>query len=468
MREIADCGELSTLVSCVHLNARHAQWTVVAAAGPVEQQPSSARVSFYWIYGRTYGRPQKEPSFRFFPQGTNVGSYMPLETAGSAALLVHSAQGFVVKAAGALTSSSWMEGVHLPPLNSEQAKVLATTFVQAWVQYGHEKCKPLQTQRGSVRDFPRFFGPTAHSPTNINDKALMRGLVFACFDFEKKFGPKRVRNLMGDPFIQTNGDDVHVLFSTRESSSNSGGGGGGSGGGGGKGEEQVWPLQPNVRLLACDVGRSRLAFGGATEQLTRDVEARLLGRSVDPAKWPPSKEAQHGLHWVTSGTQEAHMATKQAERARSKEKERLDACMAPGGIHGLEQQQRDLGKCRTSEERRRAMRAWFTWLPFAEFLYNSRAARQRAHDRSIRWRRYLQQIEFGVTRDLVQALQRADAENKQYLDHSRPMAPQGRERRCQHCLLLVPLTHSVSWQERVGSQALEGGPSPPPTCAHCV
>ena len=131
------------------------------------------------------------------------------------------------------------------------------------------------------------------------------------------------------------------------------------------------------------------------------------------------------------------MATKQAERVRSKEKERLDACMAPGGIHGLEQQQRDLGKCQTSEERRRAMRAWFTWLPFAEFLYNSRAARQRAHDRSIRWRRYLQQIEFGVTRDLVQALQRADAENKQYLDHSRPMAPQGRERRCQHCLLLL-------------------------------
>jgi hypothetical protein len=223
-----------------------------------------------------------------------------------------------------------------------------------------------------------------------------------------------------------------------------------------------------VRVLACDVGRSRLAFGGATEQLTRDVEAVLLERSVDPAKWPSSKEAQHGLHWVTGKTQEAHLATKQAERARSKEKERLDACMAPGGIHGLEQQQRDLGKCRTSEEQRRAMRAWFTWLLFAEFLYNSRAARQRAHDRSIRGRRYLQQIEFGVTKDLVQALQRADAENKQYLDHSCPMVPQRRERRCQHCLLLLPSAHSVSQQERVGSQALEGAPSPHPTCAHCV
>ena len=197
------------------------------------------------------------------------------------------------------------------------------------------------------------------------------------------------------------------------------------------------------------------------------MEARLLGQSVDPAKWPPSKEAQHGLHWVTSGTQEAHMATKQAERARSKEKERLDACMAPGGIQAWSSSSvtwASAKRVRSGAERcARGLRGCHL-----QSFYNSRAARQRAHDRSIRWRRYLQQIEFGVTRDLVQALQRADAENKQYLDHSRPMAPQGRERRCQHCLLLVPLTHSVSWQERVGSQALEGGPSPPPTCAHCV
>ena len=102
------------------------------------------------------------------------------------------------------------------------------------------------------------------------------------------------------------------------------------------------------------------------------MEAELLGDDV--AEWPPDRNDDKGLQWMTGGTEEAMLRTRQHEKERAREKDQLNAIMVPGGIDGLERSQRDPAVCRDEQQ----LLASFHWqmllLPFSTFLYNSPAA----------------------------------------------------------------------------------------------
>ena len=94
-----------------------------------------------------------------------------------------------------------------------------------------------------------------------------------------------------------------------------------------------------IRAIGVDVNQDGLSFGVATARFQRDVEAELLGDDV--AEWLPDRNDDKGLQWMTGGTEEAMLRTRQHEKERAREKHQLNAIMVPGGIDGLERSQRD-------------------------------------------------------------------------------------------------------------------------------
>jgi hypothetical protein len=82
------------------------------------------------------------------------------------------------------------------------------------------------------------------------------------------------------------------------------------------------------------------------------VELELLGDDEGSrvAEWPPNRNDDKGLQWMTGGTEEAMLRTRQHEKERACEKDQLNAIMVPGGIDGLERSQRNPATCRDEQQ----------------------------------------------------------------------------------------------------------------------
>ena len=206
-------------------------------------------------------------------------------------------------------------------------------------------------------------------------------------------------------------------------------------------------------MLAVDVNQGGFAFGGMTQRVQTRVASVLAGTdAVDEDEWPPDKRDGFGLHWVTGRTERSVTRVRQHEKERGKEKDSLNCCMVAGGIEGLERNQLDFALCSSELDLLRSFRQRTLLLPFSTFLYSSTVAHGRFRDVRIRERRFLQQTVFGVTKDLVHALQQADDAGEVYLSCNRPMPPQGRSRRSVYLRLALNLI--ICMQEEVDSQAV--------------
>jgi hypothetical protein len=223
-----------------------------------------------------------------------------------------------------------------------------------------------------------------------------------------------------NPTIHCDGRNVHVVIQgvscVKEGKSD-----------GGLGGQEIQALPGHIPLVGVDFNQDGLSFGVATARFQCDVELELLGDDV--AEWLPDRNDDKGLQWMTGGTKEAMLRTRQHEKERAREKDQLNAIMVPGGIDGLERSQRDPATCRDEQQ----LLASFHWqmllVPFSTFLYNSPAALARRRDCKIRQRRLTQTLVFGVTQDLLYAAQGADAAGARFIDANRPMPPQSVVRR---------------------------------------
>ena len=431
-------------------------WTVELASAPTTAVPDATAVFPFWPVLRLPSK-SKDASlsdYRLGPRPSSTVAFLAMQGTAIASTLLQGLQTFVGHATALLSETEQVA--------SDPARVLAEQFAFAYLKCGHKACRLNPNEKGSLKNVANYINGS-WSATNVSQhKSSALGVVHSLLSLGKVLPVGQLRKMGANPMIYCNGDNINIAIAQfkkkkkgdgsqpRKKSRSAGANDAPDNSGD---NDALRPLPSGTRVLAVDVNQGGFAFGGMTQRVQTRVASVLAGTdAVDEDEWLPDKRDGFGLHWVTGRTERSVTRVRQHEKERGKEKDSLNRCMVAGGIEGLERNQLDFALCSSELDLLRSFRQRTLLLPFSTFLYSSTVAHGRFRDVRIRERRFLQQTVFGVTQDLVHALQQADDAGEVYLSCNRPMPPQGRSRRSVYLRLALNLI--ICTQEEVDSQAV--------------
>jgi len=300
----------------------------------------------------------KSLRFPFSPRPPKTTGFVLLPVPAIASLLIKGTTQFKDNAMQLLQSRGYRE---------QAAGALARQFLLVKLRWCNKKSK---VNRGSFAHISKYVHGD-WGPGTVTGEATSTALciVYALCAFDQVFSKKYVSQMGANPTIHCDGRNVHVVIQgvscVKEGKSDDSLGG-----------QEIQPLPGHIRLVGVDVNQDGLSFGVATARFQRDVELELLGDDEGSrvAEWPPDRNNDKGLQWMTGGTEEAMLRTRQHEKERAREKHQLNAIMVPGGIDGLERSQRDPSVCWDEQQLLASFHEQMLLLPFSTFLYNSPAA----------------------------------------------------------------------------------------------